>query len=74
MKHTTQLERAPQTAARKRQALIVRTGVRAGAEEAIPAPTVSTVATAPSAPEAADTITIKLADLVKMMQCFGGSA
>ena len=71
MKHTTQLERAPQTAARKRQALIVRTGVRAGAEEAIPAPT---VATAPSAPEAADTITIKLADLVKMMQCFGGSA
>ncbi len=71
MEHTAPFERVPQEAARKRQALTVRTGVRAGAEEANPSPMAPT---APSTAEAADTITIKLADFVKMMKCFGSSA
>ena len=77
MERNEQPERDTQAVTRKRQALRVRTGVRAGAEEVSPAPT--TVAPAapalPAAPtEVAKTITIKVDDLVKLLQGFGGSA
>ena len=77
MEHTAPFERVPQEAARKRQALTVRTGVRAGAEEVNPGPTTPTTPATPAMPattEAANTITMKLDDLVKMLQCFGSSA
>jgi hypothetical protein len=78
MEHTEQLDRVPQVTARTRQAaLIVRTGVRAGAEEVNPGPTTPTtpaMPAMPAMPEAANTITMKLDDLVKMLQCFGSSA